>query len=158
MNDCNDQPDQDSSWQKTHFANLIRYKPSQVYFARFRVKGKLIRRSLKTDQITVAKLCLADLEKIERQKAQSAHAVVNGKMTFGGALAVFTTPVQATFGVSCKKPLKITFCDPASQCIIESLSLITLTRPGVGLTYVFTNVTPIRGLAPGGGSASRPCQ
>jgi len=97
MNDCNDQEAcQDSRWQKTHFANLIRYKPSQVYFARFRVKGKLIRRSLKTDQITVAKLRLGDLEKTERQKAQSAHAVVNGKMTFGEALAVFKTRVQAS--------------------------------------------------------------
>ena len=60
------------------------------------MKGKLIRRSLKTDQITVAKLRLADLEKIERQKAQSANAVVNGKMTFGEALAVFKTRVQAS--------------------------------------------------------------
>jgi len=47
------------------------------------VRGKLIRRSLKTDQITVAKLRLGDLEKTERQKGQSAHSVVNGKMTFG---------------------------------------------------------------------------
>jgi integrase len=96
VNDCNDQPSQDSPWQKTHFANLIRYKPSQVYFARFRVKGKLIRRSLKTDQISVAKLRLADLEKTERQRVQSAQAVVNGKMTFGEALAVFQKRVQAS--------------------------------------------------------------
>jgi integrase len=96
VNDRNEHPDQDSLWQKTHFANLIRYKPSQVYFARFKVKGKLIRRSLKTDQITVAKLRLADLEKIERQKAQSARAVVNGKMTFGEALAVFKARMQAS--------------------------------------------------------------
>ena len=97
MNDCNDQEaGQDSPWQKTHFANLIRYKPSQIYFARFRVKGKLIRRSLKTDQITVAKLRLGDLEKTERQRAQSTHALANGKMTFGEALAVFKTRVQAS--------------------------------------------------------------
>ena len=37
----------ESGWQKTAYTNLIRYKPSGVYFARFRVKGKLIRRSLK---------------------------------------------------------------------------------------------------------------
>ena len=96
MNESNDQPEKDSVWQKTHFANLIRYKPSQVYFARFRVKRKLIRRSLKTDQISVAKLRLADLEKSERQRAQSAHAVANGKMTFGEALEVFKTRVQAS--------------------------------------------------------------
>ena len=40
------QPDKESDWQKTPFVNLLRYKPSQVYFARLKVKGKLIRRSL----------------------------------------------------------------------------------------------------------------
>ena len=83
-----------SDWQKTPFANLIRYKQSQVYFARIRVKGKLIRRSLKTDQISVAKLRLADLEKSERQKVQSVSAVANGKMTFGDVLAVFKQRMQ----------------------------------------------------------------
>jgi len=46
------QPDKESDWQKTPFVNLLRYKPSQVYFARLKIKGKLIRRSLKTNQIT----------------------------------------------------------------------------------------------------------
>jgi hypothetical protein len=36
----------------------------------------------------VAKLRLANLEKSERQKAESVDAVANGKMTFGDALAV----------------------------------------------------------------------
>ena len=90
----NAQPEPVSDWQKTPFANLIRYKQSQVYFARIRVKGKLIRRSLKTDQISVAKLRLADLEKSERQKVQSVSAVANGKMTFGDVLAVFKQRMQ----------------------------------------------------------------
>jgi hypothetical protein len=30
-------------WQKTSYANLIRYVPSGIYYARLRVKGKLIR-------------------------------------------------------------------------------------------------------------------
>ena len=85
----------ESDWQKTAYTNLIRYKPSQAYFARFRVKGKLFRRSLKTNHITVARLRLADLEKCEQQKAQSANAVVSGKMTFGDALAVFKTRVES---------------------------------------------------------------
>ena len=88
----------ESDWQKTAHTNLIRYKPSQVYFARFRVEGKLFRRqlfrrSLKINHITVARLRLADLEKCEQQKAQSANAVVSGKMTFGDALAIFKTRV-----------------------------------------------------------------
>jgi hypothetical protein len=46
-------------WQKPQFSNLIRYKPSGTYFARVRVKGKLIRKTLKTDVLSVAKLRLA---------------------------------------------------------------------------------------------------
>lgn len=82
-------PELDSDWQKTPYATLIRYKPSATYFARIRVKGKLIRRSLQTKSLSVAKLRLADFEKSERQRAHSTMAVVEGKMTFGDALAVF---------------------------------------------------------------------
>jgi hypothetical protein len=64
--------DSQSNWQKTPFANLIRYEPSQTYFARLGAKGKLIRRSLKTKTLSVAKLRLADLEKTERKQANSA--------------------------------------------------------------------------------------
>jgi hypothetical protein len=44
----------DKDWQKTQYSNLIRYVPSGTYYARLRIKGKLIRRSLKTDLISVA--------------------------------------------------------------------------------------------------------
>jgi hypothetical protein len=46
-------------WLKTPFANLVRYVPSGIYFSRIRVWGKLIRRSLKTNSLTVAKLRLS---------------------------------------------------------------------------------------------------
>jgi hypothetical protein len=36
-------------WPKTHYANLVRYVPSGIYFARMGFKGKLIRKSLQTD-------------------------------------------------------------------------------------------------------------
>lgn len=81
-----DEPDQ---WQKTHYANLTRYVPSGVFFARIRVKGKLIRKSLKTDVLSVAKLRLADLEKSERQQAEQTEALITGKMSFGDALKVY---------------------------------------------------------------------
>jgi hypothetical protein len=44
-----------ANWLKTPFANLVRYVPSGIYFARIRVRGKLIRRSLKTNKLAVAK-------------------------------------------------------------------------------------------------------
>jgi hypothetical protein len=80
--------DPESDWQKTPFASLIRFGPSQTYFAQLRVKGKLIRRSLKTKTLTVAKLRLADFEKNQRHKTRSATAVHLGKMKFGDALNV----------------------------------------------------------------------
>ena len=78
-----------SLWLKTSFANLVRYVPSGIYFARIRVSGKLIRRSLKTNKLAVAKLRLSDLERVERQRIEVQGAVVNGNMTFGDALGVF---------------------------------------------------------------------
>ena len=84
-------PEKKSDCTKTPYANLIRYEPSKVYFGRLRVKGKLIRRSLKTTVLTVAKMRLADFEKEERGKVKSQEAVAEGKMTFGDCLEVFKT-------------------------------------------------------------------
>jgi hypothetical protein len=76
-------------WLKTPYANLVRYVPSGIYFSRIRVRGKLIRRSLKTDTLAVAKLRLGDLEKVERQRIEIQGAASSGNMRFGEALAVF---------------------------------------------------------------------
>jgi hypothetical protein len=62
MTECKPGP-KPSLWQKTPVPSLIRYVPSGILFARIRVKGKLIRRSLKTGTITVGKLTLGDFEK-----------------------------------------------------------------------------------------------
>jgi hypothetical protein len=46
--------EKNSVWQKTPYANLVRYKTSGKYFARLRLRGKLIRRGLKaTKRISV---------------------------------------------------------------------------------------------------------
>lgn len=82
-------------WQKTHFANLIRYVPSGTYFARIRVQGKLIRRSLKTNVVSVAKLRLSDLEKTERTAAESLKSSAAGKMSFGDTLALFRQHIES---------------------------------------------------------------
>src|ERR1017187_3685645 len=80
------EPDKD--WQKSQYANLIRYVPSGTYYARLRVKGKLIRRSLKTDVLSVAKLRLSDFEKHERQIAESCNSVSAGKLTMADAIEI----------------------------------------------------------------------
>ena len=82
-----------------------------------RINGKLIRRSLKTNLISVAKLRLADLEKEERQRTQSAQAVANGKMTFGDALAVFKARVEADPAL---KPKTKEYCRWRSAALLKS--------------------------------------
>ena len=56
--------------------------------------GKLIRRSLKTNSLTVAKLRLGDLEKVERQRVEVQGAVGNGNMRFGDAMTIFRGRLQ----------------------------------------------------------------
>jgi hypothetical protein len=85
--DAHDKPkSKTATWQKTPITNLIRYVPSGVLFARIRINGKLIRRSLNTKTLTVAKLRLTDLEKIERGNSDLNIAYTEGKMTFGDAM------------------------------------------------------------------------
>jgi integrase len=67
-----------------------------MYFARFRVRGKLIRKSLKTDRISIAKLRLTDLEKSEREAAEVCESASKGRMAFGDALAIFKTQTETS--------------------------------------------------------------
>jgi hypothetical protein len=83
------QTESKSVWQKTPVSNLVRYVPSGILFARMKVKGKLIRRSLKSKSLSVGKLRLSDLEKQERQMAENASSLSEGKMTFGDALQIY---------------------------------------------------------------------
>jgi hypothetical protein len=57
-----------------------------------RVKGKLIRRSLKTKTFTMGKLRLGDFEKRERQNAEHNVAFVGGQMPFEDALVIQLRP------------------------------------------------------------------
>jgi len=84
----------ESRWQKTPVANLVRHVQSGNYYARIRVRGKLIWKSLKTDRISVAKLRLGDFHKEERQRAATQAAVARGKMTFGDALEAYRQKLQ----------------------------------------------------------------
>ena len=52
-----------SPWQKTQYANLVRYKASGVYFARMRVQGKLIQKSSIAQNTSSVDVNLTDLSK-----------------------------------------------------------------------------------------------
>lgn len=82
-------------WQNSHYANLIRYVPSGRYFARVRIGGKLIRQSLKTKTLTVAKLKLADLEKKEREKLENSGRLESGKVVCNDLLAEYRKRLDA---------------------------------------------------------------
>lgn len=83
------EPKQESQWQKTPVANLVRNTASGVYYARARIKGKLIWKSLKADTLSVAKLRLGDFLKQEHKRVEISEAAERGRMTFGDALAIF---------------------------------------------------------------------
>jgi hypothetical protein len=88
-----------SLWENSPTANLIRYKPSGIYFARARIRGKLIRKSLKTTVYSVACLKLADEFKKHRQLAELHAKADSGKMTFGEALALYKAEMEADAGI-----------------------------------------------------------
>ena len=62
-------------WESTTVQNLIRYRPSGTYFARFKVGGKLVRQSLETAVFSVAKQRLPDKirDYAQEKKAKSAR-------------------------------------------------------------------------------------
>lgn len=73
---------------------MIRYVPSGTYYARFKVGGKLVRKSLKTNVLSVAKLRLGDLLKERRVDHQATTRVRSGKMTFKNAIRIHREAVE----------------------------------------------------------------
>lgn len=71
--------------KRTRFANLAR-STSGDYFMSARVRGRLIRRSLKTNQLEAAQKKLAEQLEDERAKAS---AIRNGNMLVGDAFAAY---------------------------------------------------------------------
>ena len=94
-----------SLWVKSSVANIVRYVPSGIYFARAKVGGKLIRCSLKTDRLSVAQLRLGDLMKEERGQLEARAEAGKGKMTFGGALEIYHKQLESN--VSLKPSAKL---------------------------------------------------
>ena len=113
--------DSGKEWQKTQYANLIRYVPSGTYFARLRVHGKLIRQSLKTDVPSIAKLRLADLEKRERESAEANESAFKGRMAFGDCVEIFKTQTTTS-----------TLLKPSAKLYRkEAIEAIVRTWPGI---------------------------
>lgn len=78
-------------WQPTKYQHLFRYKPSGTIFARFKIGGKQVRKSLKTESLELAKSKLAELERNERVVADERR---RGKMLFGEAMEEYLRTVR----------------------------------------------------------------
>ncbi len=76
-------------WEATSEQNLVRYRPAGTYFARFRVNGKPLWKSLETTVFSVAKQRLPETIREHRAKLESVAAVTIGKMTVGDAARVY---------------------------------------------------------------------
>ena len=82
-------------WESTGTQNLIRYRPSGTYFARFKIGRKPFRKNLKTQNLSTAKLRLRDVLHHHRAKAEAGRALKNGKMTFSQAMQIYLESVDA---------------------------------------------------------------
>jgi integrase len=82
-------------WEATAVQNLMRYRPAGTYFARFRVNGKRVWKSLETNVFSVAKQRLPETVREHRAKLESVAAVAIGKMAVGDAAQVYLEKVRA---------------------------------------------------------------
>ena len=80
-----DRPGRTGPWEPTRTPNLLRNRSSGVYYARFRIDGKLVWRTLETDVYTTAKLRPPD--KIEEERKLVAAG--DGQITFEQAAKIF---------------------------------------------------------------------
>lgn len=91
----NPETEEERDWEYTAVQYLLRYRPSGKYYARFRLAGRTIWKSLKTTSFSVAKQRLPDVVREHRTKEEAVKAFANGKMTVGEAIVVYTQKIDA---------------------------------------------------------------
>jgi hypothetical protein len=89
----------DSQWETTSVQNLMRYRPSGTYFARFKVGEKVVRQSLETTVFSVAKQRLPDKMRQFQGRHESTRALASGKMTVGDAAQAFLAKIEANISL-----------------------------------------------------------
>ena len=106
-----------SLWTKAPVANLIRYEPSGIYFVRAKVRGKLIRKSLDTNVLSVAKQRLADVLDAEQRSVAPRSAKIVGKMTFSAGLDIFQQRQKQNPEL---KPRSIEYNERIAECMMKT--------------------------------------
>jgi integrase len=110
-----------TNWKSTGTQNLIRYKPSGTYFARFKIRRKPYRISLKTNVLTTARLRLPDVMRHYRARFQAERALQGGKIIFLQALKAYLEGIDGNVRL---KPRSKAYRHLLSKFIIK-------TWPGV---------------------------
>jgi hypothetical protein len=118
--------DQTKTWQPTQYANVVRHVPSGIYYARLRVKGKLIWRSLKTERISIAKLKLADVVDEEQKKAEAGYVKTKDKILIGDCIDAYRqkqfrpTKPRGQKDVKALKPAAIAYYEQRVDVLLKS--------------------------------------
>jgi hypothetical protein len=165
MTDFDPSPDQaqppeeeDSPGEASSVANLVRRKTSKVHFARLKVNGKLIRKSLQTKLFSVAKNRLADLvKKDERNRAEEDERMVNGRMAFSDATRIYLQRLDADPGITPRNKVYRRKCMKAivkTWTGIEELDVRKINK----LPAQRASSCPTRSFASGANSGSSNCR
>ena len=104
-------------WESTPVQNLVRYAPSGTYYARFKVGGKLFRRSLHTPVLSVAKLRLADALKDARGANEQAKSITSGKVEFIDAVNIYRERIRSDGSL---KPKSKVYRELTISCILKT--------------------------------------
>ena len=78
-----------SAWESTRVQNLIRHASTGTFYARFRIGGKLIAKSLNTKVLSVAEQRLPDERKKHLEIHEKRKALSAGKMLVGDVIHVY---------------------------------------------------------------------
>jgi len=85
----NDKNLKESPWEKSSVTNLVRWKASGIYYVRAKVGNRLIRKSLDTSLMSVARNRLEELLKQERERQVLAKPGSQGKLAIGQAIRMY---------------------------------------------------------------------
>jgi hypothetical protein len=138
-------------WQTTAMQNLVRYGPSGTYFARFRVGGKLVWKSLKTATFSVAKQRLPDTLRDDRSKLESFTAFADGKMTVADAAEVYLQKVRASVLLKPRskdyRKMMIDFIRRSWPAVVQKFIVDFQTGPGFDAIVSTCFLSPSRAYA-----------
>ena len=113
------------TWEKTKVQCLVRHLASGTYYARVRAGGKLIWRTLKTDQFIVAKARLPETV-AQIRKGSLAHAALEtGYATLAEAAAVYLSNVERKVGL---KPRSVDYQREIVAALLKSWPQLGRTK------------------------------